>query len=147
MIIVLPLMVITIQQALSVYQWLQPANAQSQQSNNTFILWRINYVLPNEKVEVSIADIDDIWTYKITIPEKLKIHPYNFLIHYYDHTVNIPTKLNENEMVIMCVRPLQQLAAGSQYTETFVTNNMARGILYYNFQEYVPPADPNLSQY
>jgi hypothetical protein len=102
-------------------------NAQTE--NGTFVLWRINAVEPGQKLEVSITDDIQIWAYKLTVPYNLTTHPNNPEIKYYDYSLYLPTTLKEDHMVMMCVR-LQYEDVGYQCTETFVTKNMARGIVY-----------------
>jgi hypothetical protein len=131
--LMLLVLVIVIQQVYtdSVSEWILPVNAQTE--NGTFALWRINAAVPGEQVEVSIADDTELYTYTFTLPNNLTTHPNNPQIKYYDFHTYLPITLKENEMAIMCVIPLGDDSQGYQCTEIFVTKDMARGIVYYNF--------------
>ena len=90
-------------------------------------------------MEISIDNGTAIWTYKVKTGSisALKLHPYNPDIYYFDFNRRLPVNLTENGLAIMCVRPWAEYNAQIQFryscTETFVTKNMVRGIMYYNF--------------
>lgn len=107
----------------------QELSVDAQSVNGTFVLWRINAVEPGQKLEVSITNDIQIWAYKITVPNDIPTHPNNPDIEYYDYSKYLPSTLKEDQMVMMCVR-MQYEDVGHQCTETFVTKNMARGIVY-----------------
>jgi hypothetical protein len=134
MIFVLLVLVLAMQEKYteSVHRSLLTVNAQTE--NGTFAFWRINAAVPGEQAEVSIADDTELYTYTFTIPNNLTTHPNNPQIKYYDFYTYLPITLKENEMAIMCVVPLNDDSQGYQCTEIFVTKNMARGIVYYNFE-------------
>lgn len=106
------------------------------QKQGTFALWRINDAVPGEEMEVSISnDNVNIYTYTFVTPDDVKQHPFMPDMKFYDFTRRLPATLSENEMAIMCIRPADSNKDEYQCTEIFVTNNMARGIMYNSFEE------------
>ena len=102
----------------------------------TFVLWRVNDAVPGEEMEVSISnDNVNIYTYTFVTPDDVKQHPFMPDMKFYDFTKRLPVTLSENEMAIMCIRPADLNKDEYQCTEIFVTNNMARGIMYNSFEE------------
>ena len=112
------------------------------QINNegTLVLWRINNAIPNEEMEISIDNGAVTWTYKVKTgsTSALKAHPYNSDTYYFDFNRRLPVNLTENGIALMCVRPWTEYNSKFQFrhscNETFVTKNMARGILDYYFR-------------